>query len=441
MNRRSGRLRTTSSSDQVRIHSRRVAIAATLLALLGGLIVCAIADLIVVNHIYGAIDARLRTRLTSIIQSSPSQSGVSTPIKTRLPAVSSEGDFDDAPILAWFIPKGSTNGYELAADTPKLPSIDATVTQPTKSSIAGRNFRLEGAAVKTGRYVVATSSAEVGNVLSTLLTIQGVLAPIALLSLFIASTIIGRRAARPIENARLRQLEFTADASHELRTPLSVIEAEVSLALSTTRTAAAYRGALERVDDESKRLRNIVNDLLWLARLDSLPTGPPHEPVDVATIVDSCAERFNVIALQRGVTLNVNVSGSHDPVVVAPVDWLDRLVSVLMDNACRYANDGGNIEVSVTTTDDRVTLIVDDSGLGFTDAEREHVLQRFHRASTLPGGAGLGLAIASAVVDATEGTIELGTSALGGARVAVSWARYSARNSREKMPELNNGNL
>ena len=110
--------------------------------------------------------------------------------------------------------------------------------------------------------------------------------------------------------------------------------------------------------------------------------------------------------------------------VLAPAEWLDRLVSVLIDNACRYSNDGGHVEVTVSSVDERVTLTVDDSGPGIPEEERDHVFQRFHRASASPGGAGLGLSIAHAVVRATGGHSEVGSAPLGGARVIVSWPAH-----------------
>ena len=106
--------------------------------------------------------------------------------------------------------------------------------------------------------------------------------------MFIGALIIGLRALSPVEQARRRQLEFTADASHELRTPLSVISAETSVALSAPRKAGDYRAALERIGRENDRLQKIVEDLLWLARFDSAPPQPDDEPLDLATIAAAC---------------------------------------------------------------------------------------------------------------------------------------------------------
>ncbi len=283
---------------------------------------------------------------------------------------------------------------------------------------------MAGAALGDGRLIAGTTAQEVSTALSTLLVAEAVLGPLALIVLYGAAWVIGRSAAAPVERARRRQLEFTADASHELRTPLSVIEAEVGLALNVKRSAPDYRRALERIADESKRLRHIVEDLLWLARLDSLPDAPPNEAIDVASLVEVCAARFDAVAARRGIAISVEAKGSQPPLVFAPAEWLDRLVSVLLDNACRYSNEGGRVDVAVSSAGERVTLLVDDSGPGIPEEDRERIFERFHRASALPGGAGLGLSIASAVVRTTGGRSDVTRAPLGGARIEVSWPRH-----------------
>jgi signal transduction histidine kinase len=414
------------SGSPVRLHARRVALGATVFALVIYLVACAVADLLVADHLYGSIDARLAVQLSALTKELPRGVSTVTPLKTQVPTGGDDDDLDDAPILAWFVPAGSTSAQRLDSGSPVLPASQLHVDQPIDAHFGGRSFRLDGTAVKNGRIVVATSTQDIGSVRATLLLIEGILAPIVLISLFIAATIIGRRAAAPIERARRRQLEFTADASHELRTPLSVIEAEVGLALNSNRSAAAYRSALERVSGESKRLRRIVDDLLWLARLDSLPANPPHEAVDMDSLARSCAERFDAIAAQKHLTIAVLDRAGPPALVLAPAEWLDRLVSVLLDNACRYANESGRVEISVSSSGARVRLFVDDSGPGIAEDEREHIAQRFHRASAAPGGAGLGLSIADAVVRATNGEWRVAAAPLGGARIEASWTRFQA---------------
>ncbi len=411
-----------ATTNELRANARRVALRATLVALVGGVLICAVADIVAVQRVSRSEDAALSRRITALeTQSSPSLATFVDNYQDT--AQADKPDFDASTFLEWFVPSGSPTTLHLNDGTPDLPRGVRTLSHLLSVTIEGRRYLLEGSAVAGGQLIVGESTENDGDVLTTLLVVQSILAPLALLALYLVATTIGRRAAAPIDRARRRQLDFAADASHELRTPLSVIQAEVSLALSATRSAVQYRDALERVNAETGRLRKIVDNLLWLARLDSIPEGSEHELVDVAIIAANCVDRFGAVGASRDITLSLERRGSFEPLVMAPAEWLDELVSVLLDNATRYARDGGRVEVHVDTSDQRVRVSVDDDGPGFGEGDHERLLERFHRASTEPGGAGLGLAIAGAVVTATKGEISLGTSELGGARVAVSWPR------------------
>ena len=416
-----------ASSRQARSHVHRVALAATLLALALYLVASLVVDLVAVDRLNGAIDSRLATRLDQVVATLP-PGGPTGTIGSYSPQ--SSGDYDDAPVVVWWVPPGAARAVQLETGSPFLPPSALHVARPTDATVRGRQFRLAGTAVGGGRVIAGTTAEQVRTALATLLVVEAVLGPLALVVLYGAAWVIGRSAAAPVERARRRQLEFTADASHELRTPLSVIEAEVGLALNVQRSASSYRDALQRVAGETKRLRDIVEDLLWLARLDSLPAAPPAGEVDVASLASACTDRFSAIGARRGITVSVTDNGGPPSLVLAPAEWLDRLVSVLVDNACRYANDGGRVDVTVSTPGERVTIAVDDSGPGISDQDRERIFDRFHRASDVPGGAGLGLSIADAVVRATGGDCEVSSSALGGARIAVSWPRHSPGHGR-----------
>lgn len=239
---------------------------------------------------------------------------------------------------------------------------------------------------------------------------------------------IGLRASAPLELVRRRQTEFTADASHELRTPLSVIEAEVDLALSRPRSTDAYRAVLTRVSGEGRRLRSIVNDLLWLARVDDKsPQLSERDGVDVAANAESCVDRFRAVATAGGVALSFKREGREPAFLQTDPAWIDRLIGVLVDNACRYAGGGGAVEVRVRTTATRIVLGVDDSGPGIPVEDRTVVFDRFHRGAEDLGGTGLGLAIADSVVRATDGTWSIRSAPLGGARMEVSWRKGGGR--------------
>jgi signal transduction histidine kinase len=275
--------------------------------------------------------------------------------------------------------------------------------------------------------VAGQSLAEQGHIESVLLDGEALAAPVLLLAMFVGSLIIGLKALSPVEQSRRRQLEFTADASHELRTPLSVISAETSVALSSPRKAGEYRATLNRIQGESQRLRSIVEDLLWLARFDSRPPPPGDAPLDLGVIAEECADRFSSVARSQSLSVLVEPSGSAPAWISAPPEWIDRLTGVLMDNACRYAGRDGKVRISVAIRGGRVSLVIEDSGPGIPAAQRPRLFDRFHRATELGGGAGLGLAIADSIVRSTGGHWRIGESPLGGAMFEVSWRRSSSR--------------
>jgi signal transduction histidine kinase len=318
---------------------------------------------------------------------------------------------------------------QASPSSPALPESYHRVAGPTSATIQGYGYRLVGGPLGEGWLVIGTSRDYIDVPARALIVEVMVLAVPFLILVFLSALTIGRLSAAPIDRARRRLLEFTADASHELRTPLQVIEAEVSLALLAQRSAASYRETIENVSRESRRLRHLVDDLLWLARFDNLPGRPRAQVVDVGRFAAGAVERFRAPAEQKRQWLTLEGAGSGQALVLAPPDWMDRLLGVLIDNACRYTPEGGVIKVAVEARDGQVTLRVDDSGPGIPADERERVFERFHRLNEDGRGSGLGLSIAGAVVEATRGRWRLGESAQKGASMAVSWP--AARGPRE----------
>jgi signal transduction histidine kinase len=150
--------------------------------------------------------------------------------------------------------------------------------------------------------------------------------------------------------------------------------------------------------------------------------------VDLGVLAAQTADRFAAVAQMRGVHLAVRVP-EDGASVAAPPELLDRLVGVLLDNACKYVPAGGDVRVIVARDGSRVAITVDDSGPGVPEADRDRIFDRFHRANGPEGGpsgssgAGLGLAIADAIVRATGGRWQVGQAPAGGARFTVSWSR------------------
>jgi signal transduction histidine kinase len=401
-----------SRGDAQWVHAAKVALGATAVVAVVAVAAAFTVNLLIIHRLDRAVDGRLSDRLTRAVH------GSIEPLKSVAGAYR-EGDLDDAPSFVWAVrPSGAATA--LTAEAPVLPVRHWSSGQITMVA-AGSTFRFDAISSHGGWLVAGESIVKVGQAHDALLIAEGLFGALLLLVTFGGSFAVGLRASAPIEQIRRRQSEFTADASHELRTPLSVIEAEVDLALSRDRDVESYRAALRRVSSESGRLRSIVDDLLWLARSDSDASQERSDQVaDVGAVSHACVERFGAVADTLGVGLTDHAGQGLFP-IHADTDAVDRLITVLLDNACRYAGAGGSVDLWVSHAGGRVVLTVDDSGPGIPEHDRDRVFDRFHRVGHEPGGTGLGLAIADAVVRNSSGTWSVGTSPLGGARLEVSW--------------------
>jgi signal transduction histidine kinase len=330
------------------------------------------------------------------------------------------GTYDDAsPVAEWLL----GGGRHVIAQTPGAPALPASLASGARAGQAvtvtlggSGDYRLKTSQSGTDILVAGQSTVGDHRIEHWLLIGEVTAGPVALLAMFAGSFLIGLRAQAPVERARRRQLEFTADASHELRTPLSVIRAETDLALAAPRTGAGYRDTLLRIRAEGDRLRRLTEDMLWLARFDSQPPHQDEGTADLVTVARAGADRFRSV----GPAIAADTT-AVSALVSAPPEWVDRLAGVLLDNACRYAGPTGNVRISVTVAGNRATLAVEDSGAGIPEDQRSRLFDRFSRITERKHGAGLGLAIGDSVVTSTGGRWDVGDSCLGGARLAVTW--------------------
>ena len=226
--------------------------------------------------------------------------------------------------------------------------------------------------------------------------------------LFFASILLSYVAVRPLEESWKRQRRFVADASHELKTPLSVIMASNSLMqASPDATVASQKRWTDTIGSESARMLELVNDMLFLARSNSVASRAEFETLDFSQLVLGEVLQFESLAFERGVGLSENImEGIY---VRGEAKQLKRLVGILIDNACKYAGSGGEAEVVLLKWDITVVLHVRNNGPNIPEEDLPYIFDRFYRADKARnrqrGGFGLGLAIAKDVVETHSGTI------------------------------------
>jgi signal transduction histidine kinase len=408
--------------DLVRSGAQRVALSATGIVAALYLLIAVAVVLIVTHNLTSNVDGTLLTWLTSMAADRQT-------VTKGFPGPHGGPHLGDAPVLWWmWHPDGNFSDSSTEAQSVKLPVPPTSITNAQTITVSSIPLRVMGGHVGDDWAVVGQSMSSVYQARTNLVEAELLIGPVLLVVIFLGALAIGRRVAAPIEQARRRQMDFTANASHELRTPLAVIQAQTSLALAQPRDEDWYQRAFTRVNEESQRMRRLVDDLLWLARFEATPHSGRAEPVDVGVMAQQAVDRFAAVAEARQQRLSVRLSGdSH--IIAATPEWLDHLVGVLLDNACKYTPEQGTIDVWVAAEGNRIKLVVDDSGPSIPAEQRGAIFDRFRRATDQAGGAGLGLAIADAVVRATNGRWEVGTSAAGGASMMVIWPRLLARPS------------
>jgi signal transduction histidine kinase len=404
-------------------HAAKVAAAATAVVAIVYIVCAVVLNLVVSARLTEQSGDRLATRLT---QARHDPAMLSQPVTGTGTGADQDPDNDDdvdadaPPVFLWTLnARGAVTGHSPGAP-PLTTPIDGLQSRGGLAVTAdlgtAGSFQLKPARDGGGWLVAGQSLAGDAHTERLLLYGEVIAGPFLLLAMFGGSLVVGLRALAPVEQSRRRQLEFTADASHELRTPLSVIRAEADVALSSPRKAAEYRDALTRIQGESGRLRQLVDDMLWLARFDSKPPSPGSEPVDLVTLAQASADRFRAV----GPVISTE-AGPEPALISAPPEWVDRLAGVLLDNACRYAGADGQVRIRVSAHGSRVSLTVEDSGPGIPEADRPRLFDRFHRTTEHGSGAGLGLAIGDSIVRSTGGRWRIGDSPLGGALIEVSW--------------------
>jgi signal transduction histidine kinase len=208
--------------------------------------------------------------------------------------------------------------------------------------------------------------------------------------------------------------QFVTDASHELRTPLSVLHGETQLLLSKPRNAEEYRKTLCEFDEEFKKLTHIVEGLFTLSVADAGQLRLAKEPL----YLDEVLEEACALVKSRADAKNILLVRELLPEVpyVGDEAFMRQLFLIFLDNAIKYSGSGTSIRVRLEKDDHVIKLHFEDKGIGISTKDLPFIFERFYRAnsSSNNGGphqsGGLGLAIASAIVEVLGGSIECKSS-------------------------------
>jgi two-component system OmpR family sensor kinase len=386
-----------------------------------------------------------------------------------------------APVQAGYIPNESTL-VPSSSSYPVFPAgidryTNTTLTVPGKGS--WESYRVfvtselqpgfPGAPASTSTVVVAVPLDGVNTTLSTLLLFEIAISSGITIIVLVVTWLLVRRGMRPLErmgatarsiaagdlsrrvspsnertevgqlglalNGMLSQIEraftqrdvteqklrhFVSDASHELRTPLTSMRGYAELLQrNPDMTRDDVLLAVRRIEDETRRMGVLVDDLLLLARLDQ---GRPLDraPVDLTAMVNDAVSDARAADPGRSVVAQITA-----PVELTGDDLrLRQAVANLVRNALVHTPAGSPVEVALRAENGYADIDVIDHGAGVPEVQRERIFERFHRAdparSRDQGGSGLGLSIATAVVAAHGGRISVADTPGGGATFRIA---------------------
>ena len=249
-----------------------------------------------------------------------------------------------------------------------------------------------------------------------------VFAVIALVSLAVVTWLcylVAGKAIVPVQEAMERQERFVAAASHELRSPLTVLRTGFGVIKQSPEQSERYLGLME---GETNRMTRLVDELLILAGGGSLRKNFRPRPIELDTVLIDFVDSMTPVAEKKGIFLEICLPEETIPAVSADEDRVKQILSILVDNALRYAPEKSTVHTSLEKQSKGCVLSVIDHGPGIPDSEKKKVFDRFYRGSQSrsdPNHFGLGLAVAQELAAIHGGNLWLADTPGGGATFKV----------------------
>ena len=212
--------------------------------------------------------------------------------------------------------------------------------------------------------------------------------------------------AETLENQEELRKRLTADVAHELRTPLATLQSHMEAMIDGIWEPSTER--LRSCHEEIMRINRLVGDIEKLAKYESENLILTKTGFDLSELIRHIIQNFENDFASKGVDIKFN---GEKEIITADKDKISQVIINLLSNALKYTLQGGVVEVTVKGTDDATRIIVKDTGTGIPPEDLPYIFERFYRAdksrNRLTGGAGIGLTITRAIIDAHKGNIQV----------------------------------
>ncbi|MFW6110204.1 MAG: sensor histidine kinase [Patescibacteria group bacterium] len=225
-----------------------------------------------------------------------------------------------------------------------------------------------------------------------------------------AGYFLAGKALEPLKHSMKEQKRFVADASHELRTPLTAIKTSIEVALRDKNTSPQeLRDVLSNNLKDLAELEKLTESLLKLSQYIEKGRDLEFEKVNLRNVVEPVVEKFKPVAKEKNIELNINV----DKIIVkGSRESLEEMFSIFIDNALKYTNPEGVINITAKARKDTAQIKFSDTGIGISKEDLPHIFDRFYRTDSSRSkqdatGFGLGLSVAEKIIELHNGSVKV----------------------------------
>ncbi|MGG7143045.1 sensor histidine kinase [Clostridium nigeriense] len=259
-----------------------------------------------------------------------------------------------------------------------------------------------------GLTIVLMSREQQIEVLNNLLKVFISIGSISLILLLLISIYLTNKTIKPIKETFEKQKQFIANASHELKTPLTIIRTNTSLVLSNKNLSVESQSKwLNYINNQIERMSELLDEMLSLAKLDTNMGLNEFVVFDLSKLLNSILLTFEAVIFENRIQLESNIQEGIS--IKGDKESIKKVVIILLDNAIKYTNKSGKIDVELKQDKNKIRLKVKNTGEGIKKEDINKIFERFYRVDSSrareTGGYGLGLSIAKSIVEGNNGKI------------------------------------